>query len=87
MHSNDGPVRLQDPAAFLTTIRTEKDRLYALHATILRPAIGGQLFATGPEPTIPSEYADLAHIISEHEAKSMSDHGKQDLAIGLVEGK
>jgi hypothetical protein len=35
MQSEDGPVRLQDPAAFYKTIYAKKGCLYALHATDL----------------------------------------------------
>ncbi len=81
MRSKDSPVCLQDPAAFFTTIRTKKGRLYVLHATNLRPAMDRQLFATLPELSIHSEYADLARIISKDEAKGMPNHSEQDLAI------
>jgi hypothetical protein len=87
MDAEDGPVCLEDPAAFYTMLRTEKGRLYGLHIADLWPTPSVQLHATIPDPGIPPEYADLARVFSEDEASDLPDHGPQDLTIDLYEGK
>ncbi len=87
MHTEDGPMRLKDPAAFYTTIKTEKGCFYGLHIADYWPSGGALLCTPVSEPGIPPEYADLARVFSEDELSIMLEHGSQDLLINLVEGK
>ncbi len=87
MGAEEGPVHLQDPLAFYTTIQIEKGRLYSLHIADLWPAFGATLCAPVPDPGISPECRDLACMFSEDEASNIPEHGLQDLEIDLYKGK
>jgi hypothetical protein len=80
-------VLLQDLPAFYTCMQAKGARLYAVTMCNLRvPAVGLAATVLG-EPSIPPEFKDLSSVFSEDEARNLADHGPQDLAIDLQEGK
>jgi hypothetical protein len=85
-----GPIRLVSASAFVVTVRAEGGHRYELHLADLdldRDTAGDIFMATGPEPTVPEAYETYARVFSEVDSESMPNHGPQDLAIELLDGK
>jgi hypothetical protein len=87
MYAKDGPVYLQDPAAFYSMLRREKGRLYSLNISDLWSAPSAQLHATISDSGVPLEYADLALVFSKNDASGQPDQFSLNLTIDLYEGK
>jgi hypothetical protein len=88
--AEDGPIRLVSASAFVATVRAEGGHGYELHLADLdldRNTARDVLMATGPEPTVPDAYKAYARVFSEADSESMPNHGPQDLAIELLDGK
>jgi hypothetical protein len=88
--AEDRPICLVSAAAFVATMHAERTQGYEFHFTDLdldRDTAGDVLMATGPEPTDPDAYKAYVRVFSEADSESMPNHGPQDLAIELLDGK
>ncbi len=81
------PVLLEKPAKFYTSMRAKGAQLHAVTVVDRRvPALGLAAILV-EEPTILTEFEDLADVFSADEAQGLPVRGPQDLAIKLQDGK
>ncbi len=77
-------------SALVATVRAKSGHGYEWHLADLdldRDMAGDVLMATRPEPTVPEAYEAYARVFSEVDSESMPNHGPQNLAIELLDGK
>jgi hypothetical protein len=68
-------------------MRAKGAQLYSVTVEGCRVRAVGLAATLTEEPTIPTEFEDLAVVFSVNEARGLPAHGPQDLAIELQDGK
>jgi hypothetical protein len=81
------PVLLENPAEFYTSMCVKGAQLYTVTMVDRQVPAVGLATTLMEEPTIPTEFEDLANVFLADKARGLPAHGPQDLAIELQDGK